>query len=381
MILLLGFGLDLYLPSEPIVMRDLGLNVSQVQLTLSIFMYCFGLGQLIVGPLVDRFGMQIPLKTSLIVFVLGCVLMYLSSDYKILLFARSLQAFGACGAMVVSLTLVRLKFSGDEVTKMITYLKGISCLAPIIAPSLGVYLALNWGWRSDFMFLAIFGGFALILSYFLQYPAIDNLAPIKRENTLKEYINIVKNHRFMVYSLSAGLVQMTMFGFFSISPLIYIETLKLTEVQFALLFSINAIAFVTIAFGCGGYIAKIGVDRSLQYSAVLFLTGGVLLLILKAILGLTVITIVIPCFISSAGAAFGLGSSNTGALMPFKQNAGKAAALLGCIEFMLGGYLGSWVVYEYIGSAHPIAICFIIAGATLLIIQYLQITFLPREKK
>jgi len=373
MILLLGFGLDLYLPSEPIVMRELNLNVAQVQLTLTIFMYCFGLGQLIIGPFVDCLGKKVPLRVSLVCFILGCILMYLNTNYYILLIARSCQAFGACGAMVVSLAFIRQKFSGSEVTQMITYLKGISCLAPIIAPSLGVYLALNWGWRSDFLFLAILGGFALLLSYFLQYPVVNDKAEIK--HAFKGYFAILKNHKFMIYALSAACVQMTMFGFFSISPLIYIEILKLSEIKFAVLFSINALAFIIIAFGAGRYIAKVGVDRSLQISASLFLLGGILLFILRNILGLTVLSMVIPCFISSAGAAFGLGSSNTGALIPFKQNAGKAAALLGCIEFILGGYLGAWVVYGHINTIYPLSICFVAAGIVIFIIQYLKLKF------
>lgn len=363
MVLLMGLALDLYIPSQQIMMRALDLNFSQIQWTMTIYMYCFGFGQLIVGPITDRFGRRIPLFFSILSYVLGSLLTASVDQYIHILLGRSLEAFGACGAMVIALALVRDKYDNDKAIKAFTYLRSMSTLAPIIAPSLGVFLALHYGWRADFYFLALLGMLALVCGLWIDYPPHTETSSDK--NFLKIYWHISKNASFRRYAVCAAMVQAVMFSYFSISPIIYLQHLELSEAHFALLFSVNASAFLLAAFIFASLIAKLGVKRSVFIGALLYLIAGILMWILQSCIGLCVETLLIPGMIASAGCAFALGPSCTGALKAFKDQSGKAAALLGCIEFMLGGMIGACVVFIPPATVLPFAVSLIATGSII----------------
>lgn len=355
MVLLLGLGLDLYLPSEHQIVTSLNLSYPQIQMTLSIYMYFFGLGQLIIGPIADHLGYQKPLKISLGLFIIGSLIIALTDQYYVILVGRAMQALGACGATVIALAIVRSQTDGKDTIKSFTYLKGISTLAPILAPSLGVMLAHHWGWRADFYFLTLFGLFALICSFGINAAT----PPVQNSNVIKLYLEILKNRTFKVYAFTAGLVQSAMFGYFSISPIVYIHLLGLSEKNFAILFSANACMFLVVAFSMAKHIATIGIKRSVLIGATLFLLAGCSMMIYQHLFSFDLYALFLPNLLASAGAAFALGASNSGAMIPFKNQPGKAASLLGCIEFMIGGLLGSLVVLGTINSVTPLAVLLI----------------------
>ncbi|MGE4349607.1 MAG: multidrug effflux MFS transporter [Candidatus Berkiella sp.] len=364
MVLLMGLALDLYIPSQQIMMHALDLNFPQIQWTMTIYMYCFGLGQLIVGPITDRFGRRIPLFLSILLYIAGSVLTASVDQYLHILIGRSLEAFGACGAMVIALALVRDKYEGNNAIKAFTYLRSMSTLAPILAPSLGVFLALHYGWRADFYFLAFLGGLALACGFGIEYPP-HTVAVSKANNFLRTYWHIFKNASFRHYAVCAAMVQTVMFSYFSISPVIYLQHLQLSEAYFAILFSVNASAFLLAAFIFASLIAKLGIKKSVFIGALLYISAGILVWMMQCYFGMRIETLLIPGMLASAGCAFALGPSCTGALKPFKEQSGKAAALLGCIEFMLGGMLGACVVYIPPVSVFPFAISLIATGSII----------------
>lgn len=364
MVLLMGLALDLYIPSQQIMMHALDLNFPQIQWTMTIYMYCFGLGQLIVGPITDRFGRRLPLFLSIVLYIAGSILTASVDQYLHILIGRSLEAFGACGAMVIALALVRDKYEDNNAIKAFTYLRSMTTLAPIVAPSLGVFLALNYGWRADFYFLAFLGGLALVCSFGIEYPP-HTVGGNNHNNFLKTYWYIFKNASFRHYAVCAAMVQTVMFSYFSISPVIYLQHLQLSEIYFAILFSVNASAFLLAAFIFASLIAKLGIKKSVFIGALLYVSAGILVWMMQCYLGLRIETLLVPGMIASAGCAFALGPSCTGALKPFKKQSGKAAALLGSIEFMLGGMLGACVVYIPPMSVFPFAISLIAAGSII----------------
>lgn len=364
-VLLMGLGLDLYLPSEHIIMDALNLNFPQVQLTLSLYMYSFGIGQLFMGPIVDTWGRRIPLVFSLLIYIIGSLLIAQTELFTTLLWGRCLQAFGACGAMVCSFALVRDRYDGKEATTAFTYINGISALAPILAPTIGAYLATHLGWRSDFYFLAIFGFMAILGSFFIDYPPSD--LNKRQRLDIKNYFKILKNPIFFYYACAAGLIQAVMFGSFSCSPVVYLKLLGLNELQFAILFSLNAGVFLIVAFCCAKWIAKIGINKSIIIGSGAFCVAGLLMFAMHACIGMHIFTLLIPGMLASGGCALGLGAACSGALEPFKLQSGKAAALLGCIEFMLGGFLGSLVVFFPMKNTLPFGVCLISSGIAMFV--------------
>lgn len=366
MVLLMGLGLDLYLPSEHKIMLALNFNFKEIQLTLSIYMYFFGLGQLLMGPITDRFGRKHPLRMSILIYIAGSLMFAKFSDYYVIMTARAMQAFGACGAMVIALALVRDNFEGKDAIRAFTYTRGTGTIAPILAPTFGVFLAATWGWRADFYFLAVFGLIAFCCTYFIAYPSFKASVG---SNLFGHYFNTLKQPAFRRYALCAAAVQSTMFGYFSISPIIYINLLGQSEQMFALLFSLGALVFLIAAFGLAPYMAKLGVQKCLRVGSFFFIAAGVLMLLTYHFVGLNIFTLFGPNLLTCIACAVSLGASNTGAMAPFKSQPGKAAGLLGCIEFMLGGFIGSLIVSNVVTSTNPMAYLLIAVGLFITILN------------
>lgn len=379
-VLLMGLGLDLYIPVERIMMHELRLDFIQMQWTLTIYMYVFGLGQLIAGPISDWLGRKRTLIFSILIYAIGSLLMTQTKQFYLILAARACEAFGACGAMVCALALCRDTYEGSIAIRAFTYVRGIGSLAPILAPSLGVYFALTFGWHADFYFLFFFSLIAIVCALFLPYPTQDpkQANKVRAQNTnlidgLKSVLGIITHRAFIKYAICAAMIQGVMFGYFSSSAVVYLSLLKTSEFMFALLFSINAFAFLCVAFGFANWMSKIGIDKSIAVGALCILTAGTFMLVLQYTLGLSIVTMFLPCLLASGGCAFALGASCTGALAPFKLQSGKAAATLGCIEFMSGGFLGALLVSNPLAHTVPIALYLAVLGCIMLLALRIRI--------
>lgn len=365
----MGLGLDLYIPSEKIIMHSLGITFPEVQLTMSLYMYVFGCGQLVLGPLSDRLGQKKLLIASTIMFSLGSFIIVQTQDFNILLWGRALEAFGACGASVSVLALVRDHYEGRIAIRAFTYIRGVSSFAPILAPGIGAFLAVHYGWRSDFVFLGLFALVAFFFCFKIRYLPRPTSGTQVRTLSIKGYYKILINQTFQQYALVAALGEVIMFGYFSSAPVVYLYLLDISEKQFALLFSVNAFMYVLVAFGLGNWISNIGIHKSIRLGASLYILAGLLMFGLHYVHGLHLYTMLIPCMVASAGCAFVLGSASSGALAPFKKQTGKAAALFGCAEFMLGGFFGSLVVYNPMINSIPVGLMMFTVGCLIWVVM------------
>ena len=161
LVLTLGLAMDIYLPSIPKMPEALNTSVQSVQLTLSLFLLVFGLGQLIFGPLSDQIGRKKTVLLSYVLYFLGSMICALSESFPLFLSARIIQGLGACGTLVCAFSILKDLFKGDEVTRCFSYLKGLMGAAPITAPVIGAWLDLWFGWRASFWALTFYGALAL----------------------------------------------------------------------------------------------------------------------------------------------------------------------------------------------------------------------------
>lgn len=366
-VLPLGLGLDLYLPSVPSMTSALNVDRVQIQLTLSVFLYCFGIGQLFIGPLSDNFGRRHILLTSLILFILGSLICVNAQVMSLLLLGRILQAFGACGSQVVAFAMIRDQYDGKEATLIYTTLKGAMAIAPIGAPILGAFLQIHYGWQANFIVLSLYGAFILGLAYFSLKETLLHLPKktLVKESFTSRYLKPYKtilSHVGFLYFCSCGIAtQAAMFGYFSLSPRYYISLYGLSESQFALLFSINAMTFLLTSVLMGKWIYRLGLKRTTLIGACLLILSGIIMLFAHASYQHPFV-LFLPNLIASASASIMLGASASGAMMPFKHTAGAAAAMFGCMEFIGGGLIGSLAILGEEISVLPLAGCLISLG-------------------
>ena len=158
-------GINLYLPSMPGMARALGVDFTTIQLTLSLYLAAMAVGQLIIGPLSDRFGRRPVLLIGLTVFVIGSLICLAAQNVGLLIFGRVVQAFGGTAGITLSRAIVRDLYGRNQVASMIGYVTMGMAVAPMIAPTIGGVLETLFGWRASFAFLMVFGGLALLFAF------------------------------------------------------------------------------------------------------------------------------------------------------------------------------------------------------------------------
>lgn len=160
------FSIDMYLPAFPKIAADLSTTVARVGLSLSSFFIGISIGQLIYGPLLDRFGRRIPLYVGLIIYILTSIACVFVHEVDALIAFRFVQALGSCAGMVAARALVRDLFPVNENARVFSMLMLVIAVSPIVAPTVGGYIATYLGWHSIFIVLAVIAFLTLIASFF-----------------------------------------------------------------------------------------------------------------------------------------------------------------------------------------------------------------------
>lgn len=362
-----AFGLDIYIPVVPQMAQIFATTPALIQLTLSLFLFITGAGQLIIGPLSDRFGRKPLLFASAACFFLGSAGCGLSAQIEILLVCRAISACGACGMLVTSFAVVRDLYSDVKSGQMFSYLNGGIGISPVFAPIIGGYLATNFGWPSIFYFLAGLGAFAL----FMTMSAIDETLPtVKRvsldSTLLRRYKEIFNHPQFIIYSVLAGLAEAVFFCFFSISPFILINLHQIPTEHFGYYFALFGAVVSLGGISSGKLIGKIGVRKTLAIGIALMFIGGGSMLLWHHFNPSSLTGFLLPMVLACLGAMFLLGGSASKALEPFGAIAGTAAAGFGAVEFAIPSLVGSVLMLFPVTSTFPYAVTILLlAGLSL----------------
>jgi len=358
-----AFGLDIYIPIVPQMIDIFQTTPFFIQLTLSLFLFVTGVGQLLIGPLSDQFGRKRIFLYAAASYAVGSLACATSTHITMLILARVLCSLGACGLLVTSLALVRDLFSGEESAKMFSFLHGSIGISPIFAPIIGGYLASFFGWRSIFLFLTFVGLFALLITQkYIQETHPKNLRTRVNKEIFKRYWEIFSQRQFLVYALIAGLAESVFFCFFSISPFIIIDTLGISTENFGYYFAVFGSVIAFGGLGAGKTIEKIGIQKTILLGISLMLLGGVSMLVWIYFAQLSLSGFLIPMTFACTGAMFLLGSAAACALEPFGHLAGTASAAFGSLEFGIAAIIGSIVMYFPPYSTIPYGISIVIIG-------------------
>ncbi len=368
-VLPLGLALDLYLPSIPSMVDALHVSSGKIQLTMSLFLYAFGFGQLLVGPMADSFGRRRVILFSTSLFILGGFICATTHSINILISGRILQALGACGTQVVAMAMVRDRYAGQDATIIFTSLKAAMALAPIAAPILGAFIQTHYGWQTNFIVLICYGIALWMLGYHkLQETLKQRILFSFKERLQKPFHHFVKHPQFLYFSGCAMVAQAAMFGYFSLSPRFFMMEYELPVSTFAILFSCNAAFFLTTGSMIGKLIYRFGFRQSTLFGAYMLCVSAAMMLLGHYAFDHYFI-LFIPNLLASASSAMLLGASASGALLPFKNNVGAASALFGAIEFIGGGLLGSLAIKGEIASVLPLGLLLLAMGLSIIVIN------------
>ena len=338
---LAAFGplsIDMYLPSFRTIATDLHTNMSRVQYTLASFNIGIAIGQLIYGPLADKLGRKKGLIMGLIIYCMGSIGCAMAGSINQMIALRFLQALGGCSGMVISRAIVRDKYAGDRSARIFSLIMLVMGAAPILAPSLGSFLLQKFSWPWIFWTLAAISITVLIaiITTFEESLKPEQRDPLALKNAFANYGKIIRDRRFLGYSLSLGFTSAGMFAYITGSSFVFIKLYNLNEQAYGMLFGINAIGIVGSSQINGYLLKKYHFDYILRRGIASFAICAIILAI-SAISGFAgIYGITVPLFLSIATMGFIMPNASAGALQNQAKHAGSASALLGTLSFGCG---------------------------------------------
>lgn len=340
LVLFSPLAIDIYLPALPNIASELNVSSSITQDTITWFMFSMGVGQLFAGPLADKFGRKTIAIAGVVIYGLSAWLAYLAQSIEWLLIARLLQGFGACSTSVAAFASVRDLFGPGRSGRMISYLNGAICFIPALAPILGSWLTMQFGWRSNFGLMAVFAAIVGIL-VLISMRECNSSNKQQKVFKLDRYWSVLKSPSFLFHSLMCLLAMAAILAYVTSAPVILMEQQGLSMTQFTMWFSINAIVNIVACMIAPKIMDKIGTHKCLVIGSALLIVAGLIMYLLADLH--YAFAFMFPVFISSVGCSLILGSGAGEALSAFGDKAGTAAALLGLFQMSGSGVLVSWV--------------------------------------
>ena len=328
-------GVDTYLPSIPEIAKYFDVNIHKVELSLSIFLIGFAIGQIFGGPISDRYGRRVGSIVGLLGYALFSFLIIFSSSIYELWIYRFLEAFFGGITVVNATAAVRDRFSGQEAAKVFSLIGMVRSLAPLLAPVFGAAIIHFFPWEGIFVFLTIY---ALIVAFFI-YKDLPESFTYTKQNIIESY-KLVLTHK---KAMKAMLVLAISFGAFFIiiakTSYIYIEYFGIKTDYFPLFFGINFIILIAMINVNVKLLKTYKAKNIAKYATLIQFCVGIIFLLIHKDMNLILTVIIIASYMSMM--AFIFGNCMSLAIEHFSKNAGVASGVIGVLQFGLGAIISS----------------------------------------
>lgn len=373
---LTALSMDIYFPAMDMIAEEFGRPDGQLQWTISAFMLSFSLGQLVYGPLSDRFGRRITLFIGLVIYAianLGCAF---ASNLELLVLGRFLQGLGACAGSISCFAIARDLYNDSSLTKAIATIASMTSIAPILAPLIGAKLAVIWGWRSSFVFLI---GVSVILVIWVWLGLPETRKEIQKENMTqlgRVYLSLLGHGTFMRYSLVNCFIFGGLFVFLSAGAPLLMGAWGASANTFAIYFGLNAGLYMIGSFLAGKLTEHLETQHIAQIGTGVAFFGGLIMWFLSNNHHLA--AFLVPMGLVTLGVSWALPASTSGGLNPLGKRAGSASAFQGFLRFGGASIIAAILSTQTIDSAKFMSL--LIAGCTFLSFVFAMSTSLPFKK-
>jgi len=338
-------SIDMYLPAFPSIAKGLNSSIERVTLSLSSFFIGISIGQLVYGPLLERFGRKIPLYFGLGLYAVAAFACATSVSVEMLILFRFLQALGGCVGMVASRAMVRDLFDVKDNAKVFSTLMLVIAVSPIIAPTLGGFITTYLGWRYIFGMLIIVIGMIIAGIYFLlpDSKGPDKSYSLKPTAILSSFGSILQHPQFLLYTFSGSVASAGLYAFISGSPFVFIEFFKVSQQHYGWVFAFVASGLIGSSQLNSVLFKNYSSDQIIK-AALLFQSTVAIILLGTAIIGIAnVYSTIILIFLFLCCQGFIFPNASALSMAPFGHNAGNASALMGFIQMSLGAFMSAMV--------------------------------------
>lgn len=352
------FSIDMYLPAFQTIAKDFNTSVDQVQFSLTSFFVGIAFGQLIYGPLLDRYGRKKPLLVGLAIYTTATVLCILTRNIEHLIALRFLQALGSCAGMVASRAMIQDYYEPREAARVFSLLMLVIAISPILAPSAGAFLLNHLDWHYIFVSLLAIGVIIWVATYFyLPESYVGNKDfSLRPTAILGKFWEVLSNKTFISYCLIGSIASSGLYAYLAGSSFFMQEYFGLSQTQYGLAFAFVASAMI-VATQINRAILKRWTSPQISRIANIWqsLVGiAMVACMLLNILSLPVLLGLMFCYLLGQGFIFP--NTSAMALSPFRALAGSASALLGCIQMAVGALTSGLVSYFHNNTPYPMLI-------------------------
>jgi len=368
--------IDMYLPALPTITDELGTTSSAVQLTLTGTLVGLALGQLVLGPLSDRFGRRTPLLIGTTLHVLASLLVLVAPTVAVLGLLRVLQGAGAAAGAVIAIAVVRDLFDGRAAATMLSRLFLVLGVAPVLAPTIGGEILRFTSWRGVFALLAVYGVALIAMGFFA---VRETLPPERRSSsgvagTLRSYGSLFRDRAYVGLVLVAGLTMAGLFAYVSGSSFVYQDQFGLDEQQFGLLFGAGAVWLIAAIQLNPVLLRWFSTAKILVAGTIAGALAGAALLVLALTATGGLFGVAVPLWAVLFAVGLALPNAPALALSRHGDKAGTAAALLGAVQFGVGAAVSPLV--GLLGN-DAVAMGAVIVGSLVLAIAVLVVVVRP----
>ena len=379
------FSIDMYLPGFPAIAKDLNTTIAHVQLSLTAYLIGISVGQLIYGPLLDKYGRKTPLYSGMVIYIIASLLCAMTESAEQLMVMRFFQAIGGCAGLVSAQALVRDIFPVNKTAQAFSLLTLVVAVSPMIAPTVGGYVtSSSYGWHGVFVILAIISVFILLGIYFLlpNGKKPDPTISLKPAAVMKNFFIVLRQPQFFIYMLVGGIATSASFAYIAGSADVFITIYHVSEQHYGWIFALLAFAMIGSTQLNHILLKKYKSEQIIKAALYYQFAVGIIMVAGTWLQFYDAFSLVMVMFFFLCG--HGLTGPNTTALAlaPFVKHAGSAAALMGSFRMAMGGIVSALVSLAHNGTPLPMIVgMFFCVGSALFILLVRKINKLYRARK
>ncbi|MDR3531932.1 MAG: multidrug effflux MFS transporter [Rhodopila sp.] len=356
-------GMHVIIPALPATARALGMSIGTAQLTITLYLIGLAIGQLLYGPVSDRFGRRPVLLVGLSLFTGASVVTALAPNATILIGARILQSIGGCAGLVLGRAAVRDGATAEKAAGQLALLTLVMAMVPAIAPAIGGYITAYIDWRASYVLLALFGG-STLLACALLMPETLSQPSTSRRSMVTAYVRLLRSPRFLGYAVGGACSTTAFYGFMSASPFIFESQLHQPTQRVGLYYLLLMLGVAAGSFGANRVAGRLPLRTALRIANGLGILGASLFALADAGNMLTVATVVAPVSLFMVGAGMASPFALAGSVSVNPQAIGAASGMYGFIQMGYGMLCTVVVETWHPGAVYPVAA--VLLGSALL---------------
>ncbi|GAA0487133.1 multidrug effflux MFS transporter [Streptomyces sp. NPDC046215] len=354
-------SMDMYLPALPEVTDALHSPAATIQLTLTACLMGMALGQLVVGPMSDKWGRRRPLLAGMVIYVIATAVCAFAPSAGLLIAFRLVQGLAGAAGIVIARAVVRDLYDGDAMARFFSTLMLVSGVAPVVAPLIGGQVLRVTDWRGVFVVLTVIG---VVLTVIAWRSLEETLPPERRhagglKAALRTMGSLLADRVFTGYMLAGGFAFAALFAYIAASPFVVQDIYGASPQTFSLLFGVNSVGLVLVGQINGKLlVGRVSLDKALGVGLVVITLAAVaLLLMTSGVFGEPgLVPVAAGLFVMMSAMGLAMPNTNAQALMRSRDAAGSASALLGTSTFLLGAVASPLVGIAGEATAVPMAV-------------------------